>query len=177
MQLCESLTVFENVALGREAGQAGISPLRQLAARPHEQRRRRQSTLEALALCGIGSLANRQAGALSAGQRRLVELARCLAGDFDVLLLDEPSSGLDRAETRLFGEVLTGIVAARGCGILLVEHDMSLVMSVCSYLYVLDAGRLLAEGSPQSVAASTEVQRAYLGEASDDQVATSEAAG
>jgi ABC-type branched-subunit amino acid transport system ATPase component len=133
-------------------------------ARPHEKRIRREATLEALSLCGISNLARMQAGALSAGQRRLVELARCLAGDFDVLLLDEPSSGLDRAETSRFGDVLMRVVRARGCGILLVEHDMALVMSVCRYLYVLDSGKLLAEGSPETVAANSLVQEAYLGE-------------
>jgi len=166
MQLCESLSVFDNVALGREAGQAGLNPFSQIVARPHEKRIRRDATLDALSLCGISNLARRQAGALSAGQRRLVELARCLAGDFDVLLLDEPSSGLDRAETSRFGEVLTGVVSARGCGILLVEHDMSLVMSICRYLYVLDSGKLLAEGDPEMVAANPLVQEAYLGEGS-----------
>ena len=83
-------------------------------------------------LCGITDLADRQAGALSTGQRRLVELARCLAGPFDVLLLDEPSSGLDHEETAAFGEILERVVAERGCGILLVEHDMGLVMRICT---------------------------------------------
>ena len=95
-----------------------------------------------------------QAGALSTGQRRLVELARCLAGPFDVLMLDEPSSGLDRDETAAFDEVLRHVVRERGCGILLVEHDVSLVMSVCSYIYVMDFGRLIFEGTPKEVAAS-----------------------
>ena len=105
-----------------------------------------------------------QAGALSTGQRRLVELARCLAGPFDILLLDEPSSGLDREETAVFDEVLRHVVEARGCGILLVEHDMSLVMNVCDYIYVLDFGKLIFEGEPQAVASSETVKAAYLGD-------------
>ena len=105
-----------------------------------------------------------QAGSLSTGQRRLVELARCLAGDFDLLLLDEPSSGLDHGESEHFGHVLTRVVADRGIGILLVEHDMSLVMDICDYIYVLDFGRLIFEGDPTAVAASPLVRAAYLGE-------------
>ena len=78
-------------------------------------------------------------------------------------MLDEPSSGLDREETAAFDEVLRHVVHERGCGILLVEHDVSLVMSVCSYIYVMDFGRLIFEGTPKDVASSPIVQAAYLG--------------
>src|SRR2546427_511668 len=80
----------------------------------------------------------RPAGALSTGQRRLVELARAYAGEYRLLLLDEPSSGLDRAESERLGEILRRMVDDRGIGILLVEHDMVLVMSACEHLFVLD---------------------------------------
>ncbi len=163
MQLGDSLTVAENVALGREASLAGSNPLSQLVASPVQRHKIARATAEALELCGIADLAETQAGALSTGQRRLVELARCLAGPFDVLMLDEPSSGLDRDETTTFDEVLRHVVRERGCGILLVEHDVSLVMSVCSYIYVMDFGRLIFEGTPREVATSPIVQAAYLG--------------
>ena len=171
MQLCESLTVQDNVALGREASQAGGSLLRQMFTTRAEQHTRRLSTDDAMDLCGLSGLADLQAGALSTGQRRLVELARCLAGPFDVLLLDEPSSGLDHRETAEFGELLRRVVAERGCGILLVEHDMALVMEICSYIYVLDFGQILFEGDPPTVMASPIVRQAYLGsevESSDE---------
>jgi len=163
MELCESLTVTENVALGRESSQAGARVLSQVMATPEQSRVRELATAEAIDLCGIGHLGGLQAGALSTGQRRLVELARCLAGPFDVLLLDEPSSGLDHDETDRFGEILMSVVRERGCGILLVEHDMSLVMRVCAHIYVLDFGKLIFEGSPDAVASSEIVQAAYLG--------------
>lgn len=163
MELCESLSVADNVALGREASQAGASPFSQVVAPRSQLRVRDLATREALELCGIANLADQQAGALSTGQRRLVELARCLAGPFDVLLLDEPSSGLDRGETERFGALLKRVVAERGCGILLVEHDVSLIMDVCEYIYVLDFGRLIFEGTPSEVSASPDVQAAYLG--------------
>jgi ABC-type branched-subunit amino acid transport system ATPase component/branched-subunit amino acid ABC-type transport system permease component len=163
MQLGDSLTVAENVALGRESGLAGAAPWTQLIASPAQRRETLQATAHALELCGIADLAEVQAGALSTGQRRLVELARCLAGDFDILMLDEPSSGLDRYETAAFAEVLLRVVDERGCGILLVEHDVALVMSICEYIYVLDFGRLIFEGTPAEVAASPIVRAAYLG--------------
>ena len=164
MELCDSLTVFDNVALGNECAAAGSRVLGQILAPRTERVRMLEAAVDALELCGISELAEQQAGSLSTGQRRLVELARCLAGPFDLLLLDEPSSGLDRDETDKFGEVLERVVAERGCGILLVEHDMSLVMRVCAYIHVLDFGRMIYEGAPADVAASDVVRAAYLGE-------------
>lgn len=82
-----------------------------------------------------------------------------------LLLLDAPSSGLDRAETARFGEILRRVVAERGVGILLVEHDMSLALEICQHVYVLDFGELIFEGSPQEIVASPIVQAAYLGDA------------
>jgi ABC-type branched-subunit amino acid transport system ATPase component len=142
---------------------AGTRPLAQLVANRSSKKELAAHTHAALELSGIAHLANQQAGSLSTGERRLVELARCLAGKFDVLLLDEPSSGLDRDETARFGEILTRVVAERAVGILLVEHDMSLVMDVCAYIYVLDFGHLIFEGIPAEVAGSPIVQAAYLG--------------
>jgi ABC-type branched-subunit amino acid transport system ATPase component len=163
MELCETLTVAQNVILGRECAQAGAGVLAQLAARPAQWREAEAAAWSAMRLCGIEDLAGAQAGALSTGQRRLVELARCLAGPFDVLLLDEPSSGLDHEETARFGEILQRAVAERGLGVLLVEHDMGLVMRICAEIYVLDFGRLVFHGSPAEVSASPEVRAAYLG--------------
>ncbi len=163
MELFDSLTVRENVSLGREAGQAGRRPWRHLAETSTERRGRGAAAARAMALAGVTGLADRPVAALSTGQRRLVELARCLAGPFDVLLLDEPSSGLDGAETERFGAILTRVVAERAVGILLVEHDMALVMTVCDYVHVLDFGTKIFEGSTADVSASHEVRAAYLG--------------
>jgi ABC-type branched-subunit amino acid transport system ATPase component len=163
MELGESLTLAANVALGCEAAMAGARPLQQLVASRSERQTIEAATQSAMDLCGIAHLAHMQAGALSTGERRLVELARCLAGDFELLLLDEPSSGLDHSETVAFGDVLQRVVAERGTGILLVEHDMSLVMRVCAYIYVLDFGQLIFEGDSAAVSSSRVVQAAYLG--------------
>ncbi|MDT3445634.1 MULTISPECIES: branched-chain amino acid ABC transporter permease/ATP-binding protein [unclassified Pseudofrankia] len=163
MELCDSLTVADNVGIGWEASRAGAAPWRQLIAGRHELSSRDAAVQEAMELCEVTDVAGVQAGSLSTGQRRLVELARCLAGPFDTLLLDEPSSGLGVEETRRFAAILREVVRERGCGILLVEHDMSLVMGLCDYIYVLDFGQLVFEGTPSEVAQSREVQAAYLG--------------
>ena len=90
-----------------------------------------------------------------------------------MLLLDEPSSGLDPTETQQFATTLRDVVQERGSGVLLVEHDMSLVMTICSYVYVLDFGTLLFEGVPDEVRRSEVVQHAYLGEATPQEPAAS----
>jgi ABC-type branched-subunit amino acid transport system ATPase component/branched-subunit amino acid ABC-type transport system permease component len=175
-ELCDSLTVAENVGLGREASLAGRGLVSTLWASSSAARQVQAATKEALRLCEIEHLADTQAGNLSTGQRRLTELARCLAGPFNMLLLDEPSSGLDREETVRFGDLLVRVLEERGCGMLLVEHDMSLVMRICAYIYVLDFGKLLFEGRPEEVAGSPLVRAAYLGsdEAGLDEVGLKE---
>jgi len=163
MELFDRLTVAENVALGLEARLAGSRRLGTLAAPRHERQLIDTRTADTLDTCGLTPLARRRVGTLSTGQRRLVELARALAGDFRILLLDEPSSGLDVVETEAFGKIVRGAVHDRGIGILLVEHDMSLVTSVCEYAYVLDFGKLIEEGPIDHVVTSPAVRAAYLG--------------
>jgi len=163
VQLCEALSVAENVAIGCEGRFAGSNPLRQLVASRRERLDTDVRTDEALELCGLGGHRSRRVGELPTGQRRLVELARVLAGGHSCLLLDEPSSGLDTAATATFGQILRDAVRERGCGVLLVEHDMALVMGVCDHLYVLDFGELIFEGSTTEVRDSDVVRAAYLG--------------
>jgi len=163
MELFDSLTVRDNVALGREAGMAGSKPWRHVLTSKTERAAINGAVEEAIDLCGLAALADRRAGAISTGQRRLVELARAIAGNFKILLLDEPSSGLDGNETKRFGGILREIIGRRGTGILLVEHDMSLVMEVSEYIYVIDFGQPIFEGGPAEVRSSEIVRAAYLG--------------
>lgn len=163
-ELFNSLTVRQNVAMGREAAMAGDNPLTQLSGSRSSSRLIAQAVDEALTLTGTAPIADTQAGLLTIGQRRLVELARTLAGPFDLLLLDEPSSGLDGHETEQFGRVLKTVVRERGCGILLVEHDMTLVRDICDYVYVLDFGQPIFEGTPAEMHNSAQVRAAYLGD-------------
>ena len=111
---------------------------------------------------GITRVADEQVDSLPTGLARLVELGRALATQPRVLLLDEPSSGLDESESEDFGRLLLDL-ASEGLGILLVEHDIDLVMSVCSTIHVLDFGSILAVGSPKEVQADERVKAAYLG--------------
>jgi ABC-type branched-subunit amino acid transport system ATPase component/ABC-type branched-subunit amino acid transport system permease subunit len=163
-ELFNSLTVRQNVAMGREAAMAGANPLTQVFGSRSAGRVLEAATDEALELTGSTRVAEQQVGLLPIGQRRLVELARTLAGPFDLLLLDEPSSGLDGHETEQFGRVLKTVVRERGCGILLVEHDMTLVREVCDYVHVLDFGVPIFEGTPEAMHRSEEVRAAYLGD-------------
>jgi ABC-type branched-subunit amino acid transport system ATPase component/ABC-type branched-subunit amino acid transport system permease subunit len=164
VELWESLTVLDNVRIAVEAGIAGRNARAQLFGSRQDRAEIDRRTSEAIELAGIGSLTGLIVGSLSTGQRRLVELARCLSGRFDMLLLDEPSSGLDPNETARFGAALKTVVDTRGVGILLVEHDMSLVTQVCEYIYVLDFGRHIFDGTSAEVAASSVVRAAYLGD-------------
>ena len=163
IELFDSLSVAENVALGREARLAGVSPISQLIPRRGEKALVAGAAARAMEQCGIAGLARERAGRLSTGQRRLVELARALAGDFRLLLLDEPSSGLDHAESEAFTDLLRGVVAETGIGILIVEHDMTVISGLCDYAYVLDFGQLIFEGVPTEVMSSEIVRKAYLG--------------
>jgi branched-chain amino acid transport system ATP-binding protein len=113
-------------------------------------------------LVGIAELADRPAGSLPTGLSRLVELARALCTDPQVLLLDEPASGLSGPETDRLHQVLASL-ADLGLTILLVEHDIELVMALSKQIYVLDFGAMIAHGSPAQVRKDPAVRAAYLG--------------
>jgi ABC-type branched-subunit amino acid transport system ATPase component len=164
IEVCKAMTVAQNVSLGAEARAIAANPLRQLRLPIRVRRSIEQSTEDALSTCGLGDLAFRLVSTLSTGQRRLVELARALAGGYRLLLLDEPSSGLDDDETQRFGVILRSLVSEQDLGILLVEHDMSLVLDVCDFIFVLDFGRIVFKGDPHAVRSSEVVRAAYLGD-------------
>jgi branched-chain amino acid transport system ATP-binding protein len=152
LELFGTLTVRENVEVAASIARswAGEKMTREVAAD------------RLLAKVGLSAVAGVRADALPTGQGRLVELARSLATQPRVLLLDEPASGQDVAETEHFAELLRDL-AREGMAIVLVEHDMSLVMSVCDYIHVLDFGSLLAAGTPTEIRSDPAVLAAYLG--------------
>ena len=150
LEVFGSLTVRENVLVAAELG---------------ERRDEADAAVdELLARIGLTEMAEERVESLPTGMARLVELGRALALGPRLLLLDEPSSGLDAAESDAFGDLLQDL-AADGLGILLVEHDVELVMRVCHRIFVLDFGRIIAEGSPQEIQRNARVQEAYLGKA------------
>ena len=117
---------------------------------------------EMLGRVGISEVAHYMVGTLPTGTARLVELARALATNPRVLLLDEPSSGLNEDETKSLARLLRQLVVA-GLAVLLVEHDMAFVMSTCEFIHVLDFGEIIATGTPAEVQSNPRVQTAYLG--------------
>jgi branched-chain amino acid transport system ATP-binding protein len=150
-----SLTARENVLVAAEMRQ-GWS----------RDRSRSPSTLtdEILERVGLQAVAGERVDRLPTGTARLVELGRALATQPRVLLLDEPSAGLNESETSTLGELLRE-VAQSGLGVLLVEHDMQFVMGTCAQIHVLDFGRIISVGTPKDVQADETVRSAYLGEA------------
>jgi branched-chain amino acid transport system ATP-binding protein len=117
---------------------------------------------EILEKVGLSDVSEFMVGTLPTGTARLVELARALASNPKVLLLDEPSSGLNEEETEEMASLLRKLVD-EGLGVLLVEHDMSFVMGTCQFIHVLDFGTIIATGTPAEVQANAQVQAAYLG--------------
>ena len=148
-----SLTVEENIRVAADA-------VRAKNAKPA------RVTRELIKRIGLERYADARADSVPTGVARLVELARALAIDPQLLLLDEPSSGLSEAETDSFGALLRDL-AAQGRAVLIVEHDMGLIMRVSDVIHVLDRGRLIASGTPAEVQADPLVRKAYLGEEDD----------
>jgi branched-chain amino acid transport system ATP-binding protein len=157
-ELFDSLSVLDNVRVAEE--HAGASWLVKDFFPPSSEGERRARHV--LGLVGLTDDLDGYPGELSLGHQRLVGVARALAGDPHVLLLDEPAAGLDSDESLALGAQLQTI-AASGTSILLVDHDMSLVFGVAQYVYVLDFGELIAEGEPAAVQANPIVIDAYLG--------------
>ncbi len=117
----------------------------------------------ALDRVGLAGLEAASPSELTGGQRSLVGVARAIAASPRLLLLDEPAAGLDSSETAHLGETLSDLVVGSSVGGLLVEHDVSLVFDICPLVYVMDAGEIVASGTPQEVAADPAVMKAYLG--------------
>ncbi len=167
LEVFSSMTVRENVLVGAEIRQGwarfGHSEPPLLAAGGDPSLDEEVDLL--VDRLGLGPVADTRVGSLPTGQARLVEIARALAIRPRVLLLDEPASGLDDSETHHLGDLMVQLATA-GLAILLVEHDVPLVMKVCSHVFVLDFGQVIASGTPAEVQQNETVQAAYLGSAS-----------
>jgi len=166
VQLFKELTVIENVKVGchlQTRGGVATALLRPPSARRSEARVQ-ATARELLSFVGLAADGELPAAALTYGRQRLLEIARALAARPKLLLLDEPAAGLNADESKLLSATVRKIVA-QGTTVLLIEHDMTLVMNTADHVAVLDFGRKIAEGTPQSVRADPAVIAAYLGTA------------
>ncbi|MFI5958942.1 ATP-binding cassette domain-containing protein [Cryptosporangium sp. NPDC051539] len=152
-ELFEDLDVFDNVRVAE----------RRLARRARRRGASDADSAWAMRLLGIEAMAAKRPAEISGGRRKLVGVARALAGRPSVLLCDEPAAGLDSFESRRLGERLRSI-AADGVAVLLIEHDLALVLAICDRIYVLEEGRVIASGDPEHVRRHPDVVRAYIGE-------------
>ncbi len=166
IRLFKGLTVLENVLVGRYVRSrpdvlASLVPFRDGAA---AERARSRAILERF---GLGARAEALAGELSYGDQRRLEIARALAAEPRLLILDEPAAGMNPTESAALREMLRGL-AALGVTIILIEHDVRLVMGACERVAVLNFGRKIAEGTPAEIQADLAVREAYLGTGDDD---------
>ena len=166
IRLFSNLTVLDNVKTGlhNEITYSLAESLFHIGSYRKKERQMDERAMELLGVFGLESVADYKAANLPYGKQRKLEIARALATDPKLLLLDEPAAGMNPNET---GELMETIELVRkkfGVTVLLIEHDMKLVSGICEYLYVLNFGRLLAEGTPAEVLKNPEVVTAYLGE-------------
>jgi branched-chain amino acid transport system ATP-binding protein len=165
IKLFSGMTALENVMVGRHVRtRAGfLSSMLHLPITWREEAEVRARSMEVMEFLGIAALADAEATSLAYGQQRAVELARALASDPRMVLLDEPAAGLNMRETVELSRLITRI-RDRGITVLLVEHDMSLVMGICDEVLVLSYGEKIAEADPATIQKDPQVIRIYLGE-------------
>ncbi|KFI26004.1 leucine/isoleucine/valine transporter ATP-binding subunit [Haematobacter missouriensis] len=164
LQIFQSMTVLENAVTGYHLRERG-TVLADMLSLPAARRRAREAEEGAMALLarvGLDRTAGREAGSLSYGSLKRLEIARALALEPKILLLDEPAAGCNAVETEEIDHLIAA-VAASGVAILLVEHDMKMVMRISSHIVVLDHGEKIAEGDPATVSRNPAVIAAYLG--------------
>ena len=169
-RMFSALTAFENVKIGAESHK-GLGAIGAMMKGPRTRRGEKESdeqTVRLLKFVGLTDRANKISASLSYGDRRRLEIARGLATDPEVLLLDEPAAGTNPSEKIQLTTLIRKVRDELGVSILLIEHDMKLVMSLAERLYVLNFGSVIAQGTPDEIRANEAVVDAYLGSSTDE---------
>lgn len=165
LQVCMNMTALENVLVGRHLhlNTGFLSSLFRLPSIVQADRAAKEMGKELMAFVGLEKYVDWDAESMPYGALKRLEIARALAAEPKLLLLDEPAAGLNEAESREIDEVIKK-VAEQGVTVVLVEHDMKMVMEISDHILVIDYGRKLAEGTPQEVRENPDVIAAYLGQ-------------
>lgn len=170
IRLFQNMTVLENVMIGRHC--RTTTNIIGAILRGGKSRQQERETIEKsyalLEKVGLVHFANEFAKNLPYGAQRRLEIARAMATDPFLLLLDEPAAGMNPQETRDLDELIVRIKNTEDISILLIEHDMKLVMNISERIYVMEYGKKIAQGSPQEIRTNPKVIEAYLGEGGDD---------
>jgi ABC-type branched-subunit amino acid transport system ATPase component len=171
VQLFKDLSVREHLVVASQDGRPGTAGDRPVESSWRERLRLLATSAvasdeleEVLAVTGLRRLRDVQAGRLPLGLARMLEFARCLAQRPHVMALDEPASGMDATETARFVDVVARTRERFGFSVLIIEHDMDVIMSLCDRIYVLEFGKLMAHGTPAEIRTDPAVIAAYLGE-------------
>ena len=170
IRLFNTMTVEDNVKVGlhNQERYSGFEGVLRLPTYWKHEKAAHERAMELLSIFDMEHLANEQAGSLPYGAQRRLEIVRALATNPKLLLLDEPAAGMNPTETEDLLHCINTIRDRFGIAILLIEHDMSLVMSVCQRIQVLDYGRTIASGTPEEIANNPQVISAYLGSDNND---------